>query len=231
MKKDEILIGRQVDNGNYLVDSNYKSVGRVHAKIIRKSDGVYIEDLDSTNGTYVNKMRVKLKKVSNADKISLGGVNYYQLDLKEVIRLLPLSDSEYTKGMMRLKQVYENYQTESNKLQIGGQESMMTKRMLPTMLLGVLTAVLTTFAGDSIQLKVIIGVTGAILSVLVFLIATKWASQSNKEMKDKLNQLNENFELDYVCPNCNTSFKGRSWKYLEQTGKCQACKRIFHSGK
>ena len=46
MEKNEILIGREVEKGEYLIDKQYALIGRKHARIIRKSDGIYVEDLD-----------------------------------------------------------------------------------------------------------------------------------------------------------------------------------------
>jgi len=228
MEKDEILIGREVEKGEFLIDNQYVSIGRKHARIIRKPDGIYIEDLDSANGTFVNGKSVNLKKINASDKIMLGGVNYYELNLEKVLKLLPISDKEFQSQFLQLKQVCDNYQNESNHLQTKGQEDMITKRMLPTMLLGVFTGMLTAFVGNDAIIKTCIAVIGGLLTVVVFWIATKMASKSSKKMKEKLIQLNENFELDYVCPACGISFKGRSWEFLKRAGKCPGCQREFH---
>jgi len=227
MEKNEILIGREVGKGDYLIDRQYTSVGRRHARIMRKSDGIYIEDLDSANGTFVNGKSVNLKKIKTSDKIMLGGISGYELKLENALKLLPLQDSEFHGRFMQLKQVYDHYQEESNFLQTKGQEDMMTKRMLPTMLLGVFTGILTAFVGNEAGVKICIAVIGGMLTVVVFLFATKMASRSNKKTKEKLNLLNENFELDYVCPACGTSFRGRSWEFLKRAGKCPSCQREF----
>jgi len=229
MENEEILIGRQVSKDSYLVDSKFSSVGRIHARISRKADSLYIEDMDSANGTFVNGVRVKAKKINFSDKVSLGGSDYYQLNLREVVKHLPLSDKEFSNNILNLQQIYNDYQSKTNELQTKGQESMMTKRMMPTMLLGVLTTLATVLIGkDDSSTKITIGVLGGLLTIIVFIVATKWASESNKKMKEELNRLNENFELDYVCPNCGTSFKGRSWEFLKRMGKCPACQREFH---
>ena len=227
MEKNEILIGREVEKSEYLVEKQYVLVGRKHARIIRKPDGFYIEDLDSANGTFVNEKPVYLKKISATDKITLGGIDYYELNLEKVLKLLPMPDKDFQSQFLNLKQVYEDYQTESNYLQTKGQEDMMTKRMLPTVLLGVFTGIFTTFVGNNASVKIGIAIIGGILTVAVFLAATKMASKSNRIMKGKLILLGENFELSYICPACGASFKGRSWEFLKKTGKCHACQREF----
>ena len=229
MVKNEILIGREVAKGEYLVDKQYISVGRKHARIIRKSDGIYIEDLDSANGTYVNGKSVSLKKINSSDKITLGGSNYYELNLEKVLKLLPISDQEFQSRFQQLKKVYDDYQSESNHLQTKGQEDMMTKRMLPTMLLGTFTGIITLLVGNTLFQRLSIAIIGGILTVVVFMVATKMASKSTQNMREKLNRLNENFEIEYVCPACGVSFRGKSWEFLKRTGKCAVCQREFHS--
>ena len=229
MEKNEIILGREAGKGDYLIDKQYTSVGRRHARIIRKLDGIYIEDLNSANGTFVNGKAVNLKKINKSDRITLGGVDYYTLNLDSVLKLLPMSDQEFQNSFLQLKKTYDNYQSESNRLQTEGQADMMTKRMLPTMLLGTFTGIATLLVGNNLTERLLIAIGGGILTVVVFLVATKMASNSTKKMREKLAQLNENFELDYVCPACGVSYRGRSWEFLKKAGKCPACQREFHA--
>ena len=229
MTKKEIFIGREVAKGDLLIDKQYTSVGRKHARILRKPDGIYIEDLNSANGTFVNGKSVSLKKISASDKITLGGANSYELNIGKLLKMLPIADEEYQNRFRQLKHVYDDYQTESNRLQTKGQEDMMTKRMLPTTLLGTFTGIITLLVGNNLIQRLSIAIIGGVLTVVVFLVATKMASKSTKEMREKINLLNENFELDYVCPACGISFRGRSWEFLNKTGKCTACQRNFHT--
>ena len=222
MEKNEILIGREVEKGEFLIDKAYVSVSRKHARIIRKPEGLFIEDLDSAHGTFVNGKSVISKKINLTDKITLGGVDYYELKLDKILKLLPMSDTEFSAKFMDLKRIYDDYQAESNRLQAKGQDNMMM-RMMPTMVLGSLTGIFTAVLPDSLRLIILI--IGGVLTVVVFLVALKVTSNSNKKMKEKITKLNEDFELDYVCPACGVSFKGRSWEFLKRAGKCSACQR------
>lgn len=224
MATNEILIGRRVANG-YTVPDMFNRVSRIHAKIYRNDNGIFIEDLDSSNGTYINGARVVNKQISTTDRISLGGANHFILNIPEILKMLPMSDAEFSKRFLELQYVYEDYQAESTELQNGGQENMMLKRMLPTTLLGALTAIASAIAGPGSQ--VIVGIGGGILTVIVFIFANKWASSSNRQNKERLNKLNEQFELNYVCPSCNASLRGRSWEFLRRAGKCPFCNRKF----
>ena len=67
--QDEIIIGR--DSGNDVQIDNV-AVSREHAKIIRDKDYCFIEDLNSTNGTFVNGTRINNKYLKEDDEISIG---------------------------------------------------------------------------------------------------------------------------------------------------------------
>jgi len=224
VEEQEITIGR---NGDYKVPKEYEFVSSLHARLIRNDKGIYIED-QSRNGTFVNSVRIQRKKINKSDVIMLGGENYYRLNLEKALKLLPMTQQEFQEAFLRLKKAYEDFQTESSNLIAKGQEDMMTKRMLPTMLLGSITGLLALLVGDNASVKIFIAVVGGILSVVVFLVATKMASTSSKNNREKLNKLTEKFELDYICPACGGSFKGRSWEFLNRGGRCpfQHCK--FH---
>lgn len=71
--RDNITIGRKEDNSIVIEDAY---VSNYHAKIILEDD-IYIKDLDSTNGTYVNGKRiVRLTKISEGDLIEIGRITF-----------------------------------------------------------------------------------------------------------------------------------------------------------
>ena len=65
----EISIGRDPSNV-ICVDS--RSVSRRHCLIVRSEDEILIRDLDSLNGTFVNDVPIKERKLSKGDKIAVG---------------------------------------------------------------------------------------------------------------------------------------------------------------
>ena len=75
MATKEILIGREVPAGNYIVPGNFGVVSRRHAKLIVNDDEYVIVDTDSANGTYVGGVSVKSKVVKANDVIEFGAPN------------------------------------------------------------------------------------------------------------------------------------------------------------
>jgi hypothetical protein len=70
--KPVITIGR--DPGSDIV-IDHPQVSRSHARLLWQADGVVLEDTGSSNGSYVNRNRVRGSvRLSNGDAIILGGV-------------------------------------------------------------------------------------------------------------------------------------------------------------
>src|SRR5579883_2009968 len=65
----EIIIGRSSDLDMVLVED---MVSRKHAKIATTSGQVLIQDLGSTNGTFVNGEKIKKVRLKEGDRILIG---------------------------------------------------------------------------------------------------------------------------------------------------------------
>jgi hypothetical protein len=66
---DRMSIGRSPDAEVFLDDV---TVSRNHALMVRRKDGLYIDDLGSLNGTYVNRRRIESHKLEDGDEIQIG---------------------------------------------------------------------------------------------------------------------------------------------------------------
>ncbi len=65
----EIVVGRSSELDMVLVED---MVSRRHAKIIITDDQIFIQDLGSTNGTFVNGEKIKRAKLNENDRILIG---------------------------------------------------------------------------------------------------------------------------------------------------------------
>jgi pSer/pThr/pTyr-binding forkhead associated (FHA) protein len=67
---DELIIGR-ADKCHIVMDDTY--VSQVHARIFSKGDTYMVEDLGSTNGTYLNRRRITSpSELQRGDRVKIG---------------------------------------------------------------------------------------------------------------------------------------------------------------
>jgi pSer/pThr/pTyr-binding forkhead associated (FHA) protein len=78
---DELLIGRHADGAGRLADD--EEISRSHARLsLDRSGFCAIEDLGSTNGTYVNGLRIKgPQTLSEGDTVEVGATTLVVRDL------------------------------------------------------------------------------------------------------------------------------------------------------
>ncbi|HQF71670.1 MAG TPA: FHA domain-containing protein [Promineifilum sp.] len=70
LKADQVTIGRSAGNELVMADPE---VSRRHARVLRRADGYAVEDIGSTNGTFVNGQRIgHLTLLQDGDTIDLG---------------------------------------------------------------------------------------------------------------------------------------------------------------
>lgn len=81
--KGEVVVGRSPDADLWIEDS---AISRRHFKMNILENRVYIEDLGSTNGTYINGARVTTRELSDGDKI--------QISKNTILELAYLDDSQ-----------------------------------------------------------------------------------------------------------------------------------------
>ena len=75
--EERVSIGRSPDAGVFLDDV---TVSRNHALLVRRRDGLYIDDLGSLNGTYVNRRRIESHKLAGGDELQVGKYKLTYLD-------------------------------------------------------------------------------------------------------------------------------------------------------
>ena len=66
---ERVTIGRSPEANVFLDDV---TVSRNHALLVRRRDGLYLDDLGSLNGTYVNRRRIESHKLQNGDELQVG---------------------------------------------------------------------------------------------------------------------------------------------------------------
>jgi len=66
---ERVTIGRSPEAEVFLDDV---TVSRNHALLVRRRDGLYVDDLGSLNGTYVNRHRIDSHRLADGDELQVG---------------------------------------------------------------------------------------------------------------------------------------------------------------
>ena len=74
---ERMTIGRSPEAEVFLDDV---TVSRNHALLVARRDGLYIDDLGSLNGTYVNRRRIESHRLQNGDELQVGKYKLTYLD-------------------------------------------------------------------------------------------------------------------------------------------------------
>jgi pSer/pThr/pTyr-binding forkhead associated (FHA) protein len=67
--RDEITIGRKKSNN---IDIDNLQVSNKHARIVKHAGNYFIEDLKSTNGTFLNDEKISKEPLRDKDIITVG---------------------------------------------------------------------------------------------------------------------------------------------------------------
>ncbi len=72
-------IGRGLDN-SIVIEDDARSLSRHHAEIQVTDGGIYVTDLNSSNGTLVNQAKIVQQKLNNGDLVQFGSVVFQLVD-------------------------------------------------------------------------------------------------------------------------------------------------------
>lgn len=190
-----MIIGKDI-SCDFRLD--FPQISRKHAEltVIDEDGGIFlIEDLDSSNGTYVNDMRIKRATVNVQDKVKLANI---RLDLQKFLKPKPpkpepVTHEDIKAAFAELKFVYDEFEKSRFALIKGVQ----FKR---------------TLVQASLAWIPFLGNPAAILI------------NSKLDVSEKQAALEKQFRLNYVCPKCKNFLGMQPWESLELLGRCNYCK-------
>lgn len=175
-----------------------------------------MEDLGSTNGTFVNGSQIVKKRITPTDKIILG--TGYVLNLTEALKY----NNDYSEEFAALKKVYDDYVQEKVKIQSANQFKTRLFQSLPFALPGVIGVVIGFLGKGSPEfLAISLFITICAPTIGIYL-GAKQASKTPQQLQDIANR----FKIDYVCPKCGTFLGEIPWESLRNRKQCpvSSCK-------
>lgn len=205
-------IGKSPENN--LVLSN-PAVTQFHAKITKNTtQEAILEDLNSTNGTFVNGHRVSKLIITPTDVVTIAGLN---IDLSAFWTVpknknTTTDTGKFKEAFPKLKKAYETYQQD---------KKIITKNHgLKTGLIGasltLVPAIVALLIFKDPQQKILYaGLLAAIFGAISQLILRTMTPT------EKLNQVQKRFQREYVCPTCSNPISSLyDPETLERKGNC-----------
>ena len=210
----KIKIGKAPDNKIIINDPQ---VSRYHALLTQEDNGdLLLEDLGSTNGTFVNDSQIIKKKVVAEDKVTFGAI--YTLNISDILKC----DNDYSEEFVRLNEVYEVYIKEKIRIQSSSQFKTRLFQSLPFAIIGVL-GIVFGFMRDADKGLFIFSF---ILAICAPTIGIYFGARQAAKIPAKLQNLANQFKIDYVCPRCGTFLGEIPWESLSNKKQCpiSSCK-------
>ncbi|MDR1918997.1 MAG: FHA domain-containing protein [Tannerellaceae bacterium] len=209
-----IKIGKAGDN-DYIV--NNPQVSRHHAQLSRDAEGCWLLiDLDSTNGTFVNGSQIARKRISPTDTVKLG--EHFTLDISEVLK----SRTDYSEEFASLKEIYDKYIEQKVKIQSSNQFKTRVLQVLPFTLPGLIGMVISLMGKGS---SVLLGVS-LLVAICAPVVGVYLGARQSAKIPGQLQNLANQFKIDYVCPKCGTFLGEIPWESLINKKQCpvSSCK-------
>lgn len=225
-------IGRAPDN-DVVIEKN--DISNYHAKImLTDGEEVIVEDLNSTNGTFVNGYRVKKVTIGLKDEVRLSAT--VSLDLCKLFGLQTaekisqkIDEKDYSREFQLLEKVWSDYQNEKLALQRKHTRKTTIIRASITLAPLFIWELFQHFyianlhrEGDFEAIRfwqnkyIVFSVLGSTLAMM---------ATGSMSIADRLQQLDEDFRVQYVCPNpiCRMQLGGVPWRSYHNQGKCFRC--------
>lgn len=215
----EIIIGRK---GQQQITITDLSVSREHCKLTSNPDGTYTLENLSANGTFVNGKSIIRTIVDKNTIIQLG--SSYCVAIKNLIpqqQVASLSQQvteNYEEKFRRLKAIYDKYSADKIAIQ---KEAGVNNfyRMLPMTLLSLVGLGATAIPALG-NVAPVIGVIGILL--LIYSLVKSY--QGSRDNPEKMEALNRQFMIDYVCPKCGNFLGFVPYEVLANKSTCSFCK-------
>ena len=247
----EIKIGRGVEGANTCrVPSTYTKVSRNHAILYWHGGIAILEDTGSTNGTFVNGMRITKTQVRENDMVLLGGngseSGCYQLDLRKFFasfretgnvqqsgysgqsyssgnqyaESVNTQRTDYSREFDRIKQAYIDYHAQMSKLTKKANTRMQLPRVLLSLIPAILGIVIMIVATD-MTMRIVGMSIGSVLSGLIGALTMGSGSSRKEKLTEDIMDLQFKYKKEYRCPKCGKEFGlDTHWKKLKADGKC-----------
>lgn len=222
----EIIIGRKGTQRTPITDT---TVSREHCRLTVHPDGSMTLENLSQSGTSVDGRSIIKTSVTPDTIIQLGA--QFKIAIKDILpipqqkvakseekKAATVETTDYTRQFMHLRDVYDKYSAEKIAIQ---KEAGMANfyRMLPMTLLSLigLGAAAIPALGSVAPFIAVAGI-----GLLTYSLVKSY--NGSKENPERMEALNRQFMIDYVCPKCGNFLGFVPFEMLQNKRQCNLCK-------
>lgn len=231
----EILIGREVKGVmDIVVPNQYNKVGRVHAKITSFQNRIFIEDLSSANGTFINGRRVSKKEMHPNDVVFLGSkesFDSFQITVPKIMEDIKKVEirqkTDFTTEFKTLVDVYNQFTEEQAKIIATNQQKSQMPKILLAIGIGVVLLIITASIKISADTQKYIYPIIMLATAVGSIVSLK--GNAKNDSKEQLVDLEIKYQDQYKCPKCGKKYNlNTHWKKLANDKKCpHGCGAVF----
>jgi hypothetical protein len=232
----EIIIGRCPQGQQDIkVPESFNKVSRKHAKIIKDDGKLTITDLNSSNGTFVNGMRIVTKVINENDVVLLGDTNEeyaYRINIRDILNEPIVSakanqeKTDYSQEFQRLINVYKAYHKEVEETKKKLQQEIQLKRILIPVGIGFVLLILTLSGSVPEEKRMVLY---PVMIIIMALASYLTSFIKMPDLRDIITEIEMKYRVKYVCPKCKKPFNiNIHWKKLENHKICPyKCGAVF----
>jgi pSer/pThr/pTyr-binding forkhead associated (FHA) protein len=221
----QLKIGRTQNNDIII---NKENVSSHHANLLILEDHIIIEDMDSTNGVWVNRRRVEKCLIDPSDEILIGNHffefnKYLKRSEGRIVGAKRLDD--YTDHFNNLVEIEAIHESEMHQITKNANKAMMLFRasFLVTAVSGM---GMRYFLGEGHSIYIIIS---TILLGLMSLFFFNRLQKSNEIREKEKKKLREHFKVNFICPSCGNHIPDTIYLMkLKDEYNCKFCKVLIY---
>ena len=224
-------IGRDDQNDVILEPPSVSS----HHAVLKHYDGnvIVLEDLDSGNGTWVNGRRIKSALISFEDEIKLGN---YEFDLASYFRVIdgviwgPKLPNDYSDHFPQLVKIEEEHEKVIDNINKKSSNNMLFFRVCISILPLIGLSRYLINKEQLVQWGPLLIILFVIVSALAIYFYAR-ANKSNRKKRKLIKMANDDFKLEYTCPNqkCKQPINDSTYVMKNQMQYvCRYCKSILY---
>jgi hypothetical protein len=228
LSKKEYTIGRNPSTSDIPINSGAASDR--HARISIMDDGsLLLEDLRSSNGTYVNGERVRTKVITLHDKVRIGEQEFM---MREHFRTTPEGQivsfrpaNDYTEEFAQLEPVWRSYESDREKIKSRQNTTRFLRSTLPFLLPSIVGVFTLLIENEDKVMGVIQTTVSGLLAVVLAWLLDSPAVQKRREAR--ITRLEAAHRDRFRCPKCQRPFeRNLDWDQLALQKK-HACGAIL----